>query len=56
VVLPLGQPARPVWPPLLDALLTAIFDFGGKYLFVYEPLRGYEQPLRGHETSLLPTG
>lgn len=47
VVLPLGEPARPVWPPLLDAFLTAIFDFGGRYLFVYEPLRGVE---------LLPTG
>lgn len=47
VVLPLGNPARPVWPPLLDAFLTAIFDFGGRYLFVYEPLRGFE---------LLPTG
>jgi len=41
-VLPLGQPARPVWPPILDAILTGIFDFGGRYLFVYEPLRGYE--------------
>ncbi|MDA2892566.1 alpha/beta hydrolase [Mycolicibacterium sp. BiH015] len=47
VVLPLGEPARPVWPPLLDAFLTAIFDFGGRYLFVYEPLRAVE---------LLPTG
>lgn len=47
VVLPLGEPTRPVWPPLLDAFLTAIFDFGGRYLFVYEPLRGVE---------LLPTG
>jgi len=41
-VLPLGQPSRPVWPPLLDSILTAIFDFGGRYLFVYDPLRGYE--------------
>lgn len=47
VVLPLGEPARPVWPPLLDAFLTAIFDFGGRYFFVYEPLRGFE---------LMPTG
>lgn len=41
-VLPLGEPARPVWNPLLDAALTAIFDFGGRYLFVYEPLLGYQ--------------
>ncbi|ADT97104.1 alpha/beta hydrolase [Mycolicibacterium gilvum] len=42
VVLPLGEPARPVWPPLLDAALTAVFDFAGRHLFVYEPLRGYD--------------
>ena len=41
-VLPLGYPARPVWPPLLDAALTAVFDLGGRYLFVYEPLHGFE--------------
>jgi hypothetical protein len=40
VVLPLGVPARPVWPPLLDATLTAIFDYAGNHWFVYEPLRG----------------
>ncbi|WP_238994637.1 alpha/beta hydrolase [Mycolicibacterium chubuense] len=45
VVLPLGEPARPVWPPLLDAVLTAIFDFAGKYFFVYEPLPGHEVPV-----------
>lgn len=44
VVLPLGNPPRPVWPVWLDVLLTAIFDFGGRYLFVYEPLRGYDVP------------
>ena len=43
-VLPLGQPNRPVWPPLLDTILTAIFDFGGRYLFVYDPLLGYQTP------------
>lgn len=41
-VLPLGYPARPVWPPLLDAALTAVFDLGGRYLFVYQPLPGFE--------------
>ena len=40
-ILPLGYPSRPVWPPLLEAALTAIFDAGGKYLFVYEPLPGF---------------
>ncbi len=40
VVLPLGEPTRPVWPPLLDSTLSAIFDFAGRHLFVYEPLRG----------------
>jgi hypothetical protein len=53
VVLPLGQPARPVWPPLLDAILTAVFDFGGRYLFVYEPLRGYEPESAGAVAHLL---
>ncbi|MGP4055202.1 alpha/beta hydrolase [Mycobacterium sp. 4D054] len=51
VVLPLGVPARPVWPPLLDALLTAIFDFAGHHLFVYGPLRGYQtsgHPITSH--------
>ncbi len=41
-VLPLGRPERPVWPPLFDAALSAVFDFAGRYLFVYEPLRGFE--------------
>ena len=41
-VLPLAYPSRPVWPPLLEAVLTAIFDAGGKYLFVYDPLPGFE--------------
>jgi hypothetical protein len=39
VFLPLGQPVRPGWPPLLDGLLTTIFDFAGDNLFVYEPLK-----------------
>lgn len=55
VVLPLGRPVRPVWPPLLDAALAAIFDFGGRYLFVYEPLRGVETAVIGAGAPL-PTG
>lgn len=54
-MLPLGQPSRPVWPPLLDAFLTAIFDFGGRYLFVYAPLRGYQTPALATSTHL-PAG
>lgn len=46
VVLPLGYPARPVWNPVLEAALTAIFDFGGRNWFVYEPLPGHEVPVR----------
>ncbi|MGE2733399.1 alpha/beta hydrolase [Mycolicibacterium vaccae] len=38
-VLPLGYPARPVWPVWLDRTLTAVFDFLGRNVFVYEPLR-----------------
>ena len=38
VVLPLGEPARPVWPVLLDAVVSALLDFLGRYLAVYEPL------------------
>lgn len=34
VVLPLGYPARPVWNPVLEAALTAIFDFGGRNWFL----------------------
>ncbi len=49
VVLPLGQPASPVWPPLLDGLLTAIFNFAGEYLFVYEPLDTHHA--QTHEAS-----
>ncbi|WP_460355389.1 alpha/beta hydrolase [Mycobacterium sp. ZZG] len=59
VVLPLGVPARPVWPPLLDALLTAIFDFAGHHLFVYEPLRGYQtsaDPITGHPVAAVGAG
>ncbi|WP_236694342.1 hypothetical protein [Mycolicibacterium obuense] len=46
VVLPLGYPARPVWNPVLEAALTAIFDFGGRNWFVYEPLPGHEVTVR----------
>ncbi|MGE2833144.1 alpha/beta hydrolase [Mycobacterium sp. SMC-4] len=42
VVLPLGNPPRPVWPVWLDAVLTAVLDFVGNHLAVYEPLRGYD--------------
>ncbi|MEZ0340460.1 alpha/beta hydrolase [Mycobacterium sp. pV006] len=42
VVLPLGYPSRPVWPIWLDTVLTAVFEFLGEYVFVYEPLRGHE--------------
>ncbi|MEH3139278.1 MAG: alpha/beta hydrolase [Mycobacterium kyogaense] len=45
VVLPLGYPARPVWNPVLEAVLTAILDFGGRNWFVYEPLPGHEVPV-----------
>ncbi|TRW77904.1 alpha/beta hydrolase [Mycolicibacterium sp. 018/SC-01/001] len=45
VVLPLGYPARPVWPPVLEAVLTAIFDFAGRNWFVYEPVPGHEVPV-----------
>ncbi|WP_236695374.1 hypothetical protein [Mycolicibacterium chubuense] len=47
VVLPLGYPARPVWNPVLEAVLTAIFDFGGRNWFVYEPLPGHGVPVGG---------
>jgi hypothetical protein len=50
VVLPLGQPARPVWPPLLDGILSAIFDFAGNYLFVYDPLADHEQAVTSRES------
>ncbi|MCG7595505.1 alpha/beta hydrolase [Mycobacterium sp. PSTR-4-N] len=46
VVLPLGYPSRPVWNPVLEAVLTAIFDSGGRNWFVYEPLPGHEVPVR----------
>lgn len=48
VVLPLGYPSRPVWNPVLEAVLTAIFDFGGRNWFVYEPLPGHEVPVGGN--------
>ncbi|MEW5808220.1 MAG: alpha/beta hydrolase [Actinomycetota bacterium] len=51
VVLPLGYPARPVWNPLLEAVLTAVFDFGGRNWFVYEPLPGHDLPVGG-QTSI----
>lgn len=51
VVLPLGYPARPVWNPLLEAVLTAVFDFGGRNWFVYEPLPGHDVPVGG-QTSV----
>lgn len=53
VVLPLGYPARPVWNPVLEAVLTAIFDFGGRNWFVYEPLPGHEVPVRKALSPLL---
>lgn len=51
VVLPLGEPARPVWPVLLDAVVSALLDFIGRYLAVYEPLEAVSVGYR-----LQPTG